>query len=257
MKRVICLFALVLFFVSCKKETESTLTYTTSDVMQERSSTIYNFENYPKESLPKKIKRMPYFRIYDRVNNNLNSDYLRNNKAVKTSADVIFHNRFQDFVNNYFDLQVDDTHLFNMLNIALFIDENGNPQPNPKAYGNAWLIDNLVQVDQAGAELVGIAAINPRVEALVLKTEFGTQLINFKEGDGKGTIKMTSFQEDLKVYKANTESPQIACFSELWNPDVIDVFVNGKKATPIRVNYVIYALMLPAGESEIEFRFKQ
>jgi hypothetical protein len=59
-------------------------------------------------------------------------------------------------------------------------------------------------------------------------------------------------------YEAVLQREELAVFPEIWyGPDLgWDVFINDKKVEPIRVNYALRGLRLPAGYSEIQFIFR-
>ena len=57
------------------------------------------------------------------------------------------------------------------------------------------------------------------------------------------------------TYKSHSAAGGLAVFSEIYFPWGWDVTVDGKPVEMGRVNYVLRALQLPAGDHEIDFRF--
>jgi membrane protein YfhO len=145
---------------------------------------------------------------------------------------------------------------FNMLNTKYFIVNNESPIPNQYALGNAWFVDSYKVVNSANEEIDGLRGINPAQQALVHK-EFSDYVsgLNIQKN---GTIKLTDYKPDYLTYASNTSSDQLAVFSEVWyGPDKgWNAYVDGTKVNHIRVDYVLRALKIPAGEHVIEFKFE-
>ncbi len=242
-----CLVALTLF--SCKNEVELKQP---SDIIGFRCSTVHNFDNLDRSEMPRSLARLKYFRVYDKQYNHLGPNYMTSSKYTQTADAVALNNRFQAVVDQFFASE-NPSKIFNMLNFGAIIDEQGAISYNTDTYGPAWIIDNLVKVDDPNAEMVATGFIEPRVEALVLGAEFQDELKTVQVGDGKGTIFLTDYSPDRRVYSSNTQTPQLAVISELWNPQGLQVTVNGEAAKVIRVNGLLYAVAIPAGKAEIVF----
>ncbi|MFD1552000.1 hypothetical protein DNU06_01130 [Putridiphycobacter roseus] len=96
---------------------------------------------------------------------------------------------------------------------------------------------------------------NPRETTLVDKRFKGDNLVNKESYTGKGTIEMESYHPDKLVYKSSTTEPQLAVFSEIYYQDGWVAYVNDVETPVVRVNYVLRAINIPAGENEIVFEF--
>ena len=69
-----------------------------------------------------------------------------------------------------------------------------------------------------------------------------------------GTITMTQYKGPGNIiYESNCDAPKIAVFSEVYYK-TWKAFIDGKEVTPLRANYVLRALPLPAGKHTIEFK---
>ena len=69
------------------------------------------------------------------------------------------------------------------------------------------------------------------------------------------TIYETSYAPNHLTYKSHSATGGLAVFSEVYFPWGWKVTVDGKPAEMGRVNYVLRALQLPAGDHEIDFKF--
>ncbi|WP_290090817.1 YfhO family protein, partial [uncultured Duncaniella sp.] len=168
--------------------------------------------------------------------------------------------RYQDLIDRHLshftqDSQTDaDWNVLNMLNARYIVGMDGRPLLNPEAMGNAWWVEKLSYVDNADAEMAGLSRINPAVEA-VADSRFRATL-----GDGAAvapgdTIYETTYAPDRLTYRAKSANGGVAVFSEVYFPWGWEVTIDGKPAEIGRVNYVLRALRVPAGEHEIVMTF--
>lgn len=147
-----------------------------------------------------------------------------------------------------------------MLNARYVI--TGNPeQPvvlNPDALGNAWLVDSLVWVDGADAEMAaldastldfGRNAVADRRFADVLPE----QAPSLAPGD---TIYLTSYTPNRLEYHVATANGGVGVFSEIYFPWGWHAEIDGKPTELARVNYVLRAMALPAGSHEVTMTFE-
>lgn len=147
--------------------------------------------------------------------------------------------------------------VLSMLNMKYMVDQQGKVYENTNAMGNAWFVDAYKVVENSNAELDAlkkfdpkkIAFINPKyadkVEGLTIKP------------DPKASIKLLAYAPDVMNYESNTSSSQLAVFSEMYynNGATWTAYIDGKPVPHLRANYVLRALVVPAGKHKIEFRF--
>ena len=57
------------------------------------------------------------------------------------------------------------------------------------------------------------------------------------------------------MYSAKAASEQLAVFSEIYYDKGWNAYIDGKKMPYFRVDYLLRALVLPAGEHTVEFKF--
>lgn len=140
-----------------------------------------------------------------------------------------------------------------MLN-ARYIVHGGQLYTNDTALGNAWFIDRISYVDSANDELNALRSLSPDVEAVADKSMQAT-LGNAAPGSADDSIVETSYAPNRLTYKSTTSSPRVAVFSEIYFPWGWEATIDGKPAEIGRVNYVLRAMVIPAGEHEIVMTF--
>lgn len=153
--------------------------------------------------------------------------------------------------------------IFNMLNTKYFITpgQDGNPvaQQNPDALGNAWFVNEVKIVKNADEEIKAVGGnFNPRIVAFVdARYQQYMSDKNLKQ-DSTGIIKLTEYKPNHLTYESNTASSQVAVFSEIFyrgNEDWIS-FVDGVETPHFRADYVLRAMVVPAGKHKVEFKFQ-
>ncbi len=165
--------------------------------------------------------------------------------------------RYQDLIER--QLVPGNMEVLNMLNTRYIIqrDEEGREMVarNPEALGNAWFVSEVKWVDNADAEMEAITDFNPAVTAVVdrqFAPQIGQVVVPPVEGD---TIYETAYRPDELTYRYRSRQGGLAVFSEIYFPWGWQVALDGKPVEMARVNYVLRAVNVPAGEHEIVFRF--
>ena len=166
--------------------------------------------------------------------------------------------RYEDLIN--YHIANGNPAVYNMLNTRYLIERGADGQIRPSvnngALGTVWLVKKLKWVNSPEEEIGALYAFDPKEEAIVHK-EFSSKLEGLNP-TGKGKIALSSYSSVELNYEAILNREELAVFPEIWyGPDLgWDVFINDKKVEPIRVNYALRALRLPAGYSEIQFIFR-
>ena len=160
--------------------------------------------------------------------------------------------RYNDLINS--QIAKNNMQVLNMLNARYFILDDQTMQRNPEALGNAWFVDSLTYVKNADEEMAFLDNFNPARSA-VADAKFKQQLGEAKAVQPSDTIYETSYAPNHLTYKSHSANGGLAVFSEVYFPWGWKVSVDGKPVEMGRVNYVLRALQLPAGDHEIDFKF--
>lgn len=167
--------------------------------------------------------------------------------------------RYQELID--FHLSQNNMAAFNMLNTKYIIVPNQKTQTlevqqNPGALGNVWFVNSVKIVPNADAEIEALKGFDPRHLAVVDK-RFDKELAGFtSNADTAGKIELVKYEPNHLTYKSNNKSAQLAVFSEIYYNKGWNAYVNGKLAPYLRANYVLRAMVVPAGENTVEFKFE-
>jgi hypothetical protein len=146
----------------------------------------------------------------------------------------------------------------NMLNTRYIIyNPEQPPIVNPQAFGNAWFVRKAEIVENADAEIAALNRIDPLQTAVVDK-RFAGELKGITElqPDSAARITLDSYRPNHLIYTSKTTSEQLAVFSEVYYQPGWKATVDGKPAPHFRTDWILRAMLIPAGEHRIEFDFR-
>ncbi len=147
--------------------------------------------------------------------------------------------------------------VLNMLNAKYFIMplQGGQTVPlqNPYAYGNAWFVDKVKYVDNANQEIDGVGKVNLRHEA-VADAKFKEQLGESVKQDDTSIVKLTEYKPNNLTYEVKSNKGGVIVFSEIYYPGWTAT-VDGQPAELGRVNYILRALNVKAGNHKVVLDF--
>lgn len=159
--------------------------------------------------------------------------------------------RYNDLIYNQISKR--NPAVLNMLNAKYIL--NGNLYDvNPGALGNAWLIDNVTYVDTPDSEMNALDTLNTGKYAVADKA-FREIIGNATPKNPGDTIYETKYAPNKLTYKSHSSKDNVAVFSEIYFPWGWTATIDGKVAPIGRVNYVLRAMRVPAGDHEIVFTF--
>jgi hypothetical protein len=147
--------------------------------------------------------------------------------------------------------------VLNMLNTKYFIQQQGNDkiaQLNVGALGNVWFVKGVHFVNGPGNEMRAITNFSPK-DTAVVDVSFKTIVNNYVAPDSNASIKMSAFDNDAISYESNSNSSNVAIFSEIYYKDW-KAFIDGKQVPFFKANYVLRGLTIPAGKHKIDFKFE-
>lgn len=160
--------------------------------------------------------------------------------------------RYQDLIDR--QISKNNVEVLNMLNAKYLVVDDTTAHINPEALGNGWFVDNVTYVKGAQAEMAVLDTLHTAVGA-VADESFRSVLGEAKTVMPGDTIIETVYKPNELHYKTISRNGGLAVFSEIYFPWGWTATVDGKEVPVGRVNYVLRALQLPAGEHTVVFRF--
>lgn len=198
----------------------------------------------------------PNYRVLNMATNTFNeakTSYFH--KSIGGYSPAKFR-RYQDIIDYHLSKGI-NMNVLNMLNTRYVIvptQEGGSMvQQNPGALGNAWFVQNIQWVNSPDEEIVALTNFDPSKVAIIDKTWqklLGMDAI--QQGD-TSKIRLTEYTPKKLVYTYEAKNENLAVFSEVFYK-TWRAFVDGAEVSPIRVNYILRGLKVPAGKHQIEFR---
>lgn len=168
--------------------------------------------------------------------------------------------RYQDLIDFYLSRHI-NTNVLNMLNARYVVTSGQNGQVqvqrNPDALGNAWFVDQYQLVEDPNAEILALKELNPADTAIIDKRFASMVQGKNLERDSNSVIVMEHqkpYNPDYVVYKTKTSKEQLAVFSEVYYAPDWRAYIDGKPADYFRANYILRAMVIPAGEHTVEFK---
>jgi len=215
------------------------------------------------------------FNIKPKIQNKtLNIDSTMFNAFVDARTSAFHHSvggysgaklgRYQDIIDFYMvrdttTKRVLNMDVLNMLNVRYFIKyKNNQPQVrhNKDAYGNAWLVDSVKYVSSPDEEILALNDKNLKNIAIVNKNEFGGLSETYVH-DSTARIALISdevYNPNLRKYSVSTNNDALAVFSEIYYAPDWRAYIDGNPAEYFRANYILRAMLIPAGNHTVEFR---
>lgn len=220
-------------------------------------SSVINNPFQPNEADREIMKDKGHYRVFDLSGSPFNTartSYFHNSIGGYHAAKPGRMQELYDFYLSQNNLQV-----LNMLNTKYFIvptQEGVMTQQNPETNGNAWFVKEVKHVKNANEEILGLKGINTRKTAVV-DEKFSEYLPKMSFSvDSLSQIKLITYQPNKLKYEYSANSEQMAVFSEIYYPHGWQAYIDGEEAPHFRANYVLRAMVLPAGEHEVTFKFE-
>ena len=162
-------------------------------------------------------------------------------------------------IQNLYDFYISKNNfdVLNMLNVK-YIIQNSEDNPlgvtrNPNNLGNAWFVENIINVKNSDEELLELKNIDLSNTCLSQNLEIINTSFQLNETN---EIKLISRKANQLIYSSKTDSNQFAVFSEAFYNNGWQAYVDNKPVSHFKVNYLLRGMEMPKGTHEIKFEFK-
>ncbi len=164
--------------------------------------------------------------------------------------------RYQDLIDAH--LSKGNMNVYNMLNTKYIIrsteSDGQSVSVNPGAMGAAWFVDELCFVDGPREESDALWNLDLSSRA-VADASFSRFALEPGYGE-EARLELVSHRSDRLEYRSSSSCAKTAVFSEIYYPYGWNASIDGQRTEHFRVNYVLRALNVPAGEHDIVFEFR-
>ena len=199
----------------------------------------------------------PNYRVFNLTSSPFNeafTSYKHNSIGGYSPAKLA---RYQDIIERY--LSKMNWNVISMLNTRFIITNDGVVENNalyglPGAFGNCWLVDNINWVEGAKNEIAAIENVDKKTAHIDTAWKKLVPKADEYNNNAVGEIRLTEYRNPGNIiYKSRCAKPKMAVFSEVYYK-TWKAYIDGEEVMPIRANYVLRALPIPAGEHTIEFK---
>ncbi len=209
------------------------------------------------------MKDTSYYRIFNIVGDNVAMAF--NHGAMPS----YFHNSiggyhpaklsiYQDLIEKQLYRFPKSMPVVNMLNTKYIIygdAKNPQIQQNPDALGPVWFVKGVRFVQTPQQEMAALDSLDTK-DSAVANQSFSTIIKNTPITDSAATINLVKNDHDIITYSSNTSNERLAVFSEVYYDKGWNAYIDEKKVPIAKVNYVLRAVMVPAGQHTIVFKFE-
>jgi len=132
--------------------------------------------------------------------------------------------------------------------------------PRETALGAAWYIDSVFEGGNSADVLAKINSINISNSVVVESAEGNKPGKLVYDVDSNAAVEMVKYNTDSITYSCNSTYDGLVAFSELYYKEKTGewrVFIDGKPATPLRVNYILRAVEVPVGKHTVVWKYNR
>ena len=208
---------------------------------------------YQATAVDLQIQKDPeHFRVFDVTSGGARAAYFHNSLSGYHAAKLKRYNELYDF-----HIAKNNLNVLSMLNTKYIIaeDDEGNtfPYTNTETNGNGWFVQELRKVASANEEIQMLDSLDTKRVAITSIPDWSNKTFPI---DSAATIIVETYKPNNIVYKSSSNVDGFAVFSEVFYDKGWNAYLDGELVPHTRVNYVLRAMPIPAGEHTVEFKFE-
>jgi len=164
---------------------------------------------------------------------------------------------YQDLIENQWYKYPKCVPTINMLNTKYVLSGNmaNDTIPNNTALGNAWFVRGIQYEKGPNEVMHRLDNFNPKDTAIIEQKDKIDALSSI-EFDENAKIALVYNNNDELSYTSSANKKQLAVFSEVYYKLGWKAYIDNQETPIVKVNYVLRALVVPAGNHSIRFEFK-
>jgi hypothetical protein len=147
----------------------------------------------------------------------------------------------------------DNLHLLTARYRSVFANGKVQVLENPNALPRVWVVHDVSQVsaDDVLRQLAS-SDVDPRAKALV---EGIPPTLQQPPTGNDDSVTITNYEDDQITFTVNAASDGMVMLSEVYDPGW-HAYIDGKRTTVYRADYILRGVAVPAGDHEIVFRYE-
>lgn len=164
---------------------------------------------------------------------------------------------YQDLIENQWYKFPNCMPTVNMLNTKYVLSGNiaTDTIPNKQALGNAWFVKGIQIEKDAAAVMHSLDSFNPK-DTAIIESKDKIEALASLGFDSAASIQLIKNDNDEVLYNSTATKTQLAVFSEIYYRLGWKAYIDDKETPIVKANYVLRALVVPAGKHAIRFEFK-
>lgn len=209
----------------------------------------------------------PHYRVFNAATSTFNDAITSYHHKSIGGYHAFKLKRYQDIIERHLS-GMPNFEVLNMLNAKYFIfspSQDAAPmvQRNFDAAGNGWFVNDVKLMNTSDEEIEALKADSVHkfkaTEVALVHKDFASQIKDFKAGTKaeNDKVQLTSYDPMMITYDVQSQNGGLAVFSEIFyqlkDGDGWKAYIDGQEVPTIRANYVLRALMVPAGNHKVEF----
>ena len=202
-----------------------------------------------------------HYRIFNSITSPFNETTTSYFKSSVGGYHAVKLRRYDDLINEYFSVTDNKKtlNILNMLNtkyILLGSLQEPRAEINPNANGNAWFVSDIQFVKTPNEEIKAVGEIDSKKTAVVSVEDQKYFEGKNLQSDSTAVIELKNYQPNQLEFKTQSKTPQLAVFSEIYYPKGWKILLDGKEVPYIKANYLLRAVLVPAGNHEVRMVFE-